>query len=78
MSTPEHPDHRAGIIAGLSAYTVWGLLTIYWKQLHEFDAFELIGWRVCAASVLMRWMTMRRTYGPACLSTPRRCSSTSA
>ncbi|MCB0980086.1 MAG: EamA family transporter RarD [Ilumatobacteraceae bacterium] len=53
MSTPEHPDHRAGIIAGLSAYTVWGLLTIYWKQLHEFDAFELIGWRVCAASVLM-------------------------
>ena len=45
----------------------WGLLTIYWKQLHDFDAFELIGWRITASTVLMaivltvgkRWMHLR-------------------
>ena len=47
---PEHLEQRAGIIAGATAYLVWGLLTIYWKQLRDFNAFELIGWRICAAS----------------------------
>ncbi|MCE9623673.1 MAG: EamA family transporter RarD [Actinomycetia bacterium] len=53
MHQPEHPEQRAGIIAGASAYLVWGLLTIYWKQLHHFNAFELIGWRISASAVLM-------------------------
>ncbi|MEY4338423.1 MAG: hypothetical protein RLZ14_273, partial [Actinomycetota bacterium] len=44
---------RAGIIAGVIAYVVWGLLTFYWKQLHRFNAFELIGWRVTASAVMM-------------------------
>ena len=51
-STP-HAEQRAGIIAGAAAYVVWGLLTIYWKQLGDFDAFELIGWRITAAAVVM-------------------------
>lgn len=46
-------ERRTGIIAGLTAYVVWGLLTIYWKQLHRFDAVELIGWRVSASAVVM-------------------------
>jgi chloramphenicol-sensitive protein RarD len=44
---------RAGIIAGIIAYVVWGLLTIYWKQLHRFNAFELIGWRITSSAVIM-------------------------
>ena len=48
-----HHEQRAGIIAGITAYVVWGLLTIYWKQLHRFDAFELIGWRISASAVVM-------------------------
>jgi chloramphenicol-sensitive protein RarD len=44
---------RAGIVAGLAAYTTWGLLTLFWKQLHRFDAFELIGWRICASAIIM-------------------------
>ena len=48
-----HAEQRAGIIAGAAAYVVWGLLTIYWKQLGDFDAFELIGWRITAAAVVM-------------------------
>lgn len=62
-----HHEQRAGIIAGITAYVVWGLLTIYWKQLHRFDAFELIGWRISASAVVMaivltatrRWAHLR-------------------
>ena len=49
----EHPEQARGVVAGLSAYAMWGLLTIYWKQLHRFDAFELIGWRITSAAVVM-------------------------
>lgn len=44
---------RSGLIAGLTAYLVWGALTVYWKQLTEFDAFELVGWRVMSSAVIM-------------------------
>lgn len=50
---PPHEQQRAGIIAGIAAYVTWGLLTIYWKQLHGFNAFELIGWRISASAILM-------------------------
>ena len=32
---------------------MWGLLTIYWKQLTDFNAVELIGWRIVSASLVM-------------------------
>ncbi len=48
-----HHEQRAGIIAGVTAYVVWGLLTLYWKQLGAFDAFELIGWRITASAAIM-------------------------
>jgi len=51
--TDAQQRQRAGIIAGLFAYVVWGLLTIYWKQLHRFNAFELIGWRITSSAVIM-------------------------
>ncbi|MDO8362807.1 MAG: EamA family transporter RarD [Actinomycetota bacterium] len=53
MSSGRHDEERNGIIAGITAYVVWGLLTVYWKQLREFDAFELIGWRITASAVVM-------------------------
>lgn len=37
------------MIAGVVAYVTWGLLTIYWKELHGFPPFELIGWRIMAS-----------------------------
>ena len=49
----EHPEARRGTLVGLVTYIVWGLLTVYWKQLHRFDAFELIGWRVSTSAVVM-------------------------
>ena len=51
--TEQHAEQRAGLIAGLAAYVIWGLLTIYWKQLRGFNAFELIGWRITAAAIIM-------------------------
>lgn len=42
-----------GLQAAIVAYTLWGLLTIYWKQLSGLDAFELIGWRVATAAAAM-------------------------
>ena len=60
----QHPEQRAGIIAGIAAYIVWGLLTIYWKQLHGFNAFELIGWRITAAAIVMAIvLTVTRHWG---------------
>jgi chloramphenicol-sensitive protein RarD len=59
-----------GVQAGVAAYVLWGLLTIYWKQLSAFDAIELIGWRVAMAAVVMmavvtirgRWPVLRTAF----------------
>ena len=60
----EHPEQRTGIIAGATAYVVWGLLTIFWKQLHHFNAFELIGWRISSSAALMTIaLTATRRWG---------------
>lgn len=64
---PEH-DVARGVRIGVAAYLIWGLLTIYWKQLAGFDAFELIAWRMVCAAVVMAvivtarhsWPTLRR------------------
>lgn len=37
----------------MSAYLLWGLLTVYWKQLTGFDAIEMIGWRITTATLFM-------------------------
>lgn len=53
-TAPPIPDQlRPGVVIGVAAYVIWGSLTVYWKQLHHFDAFEVIAWRVCSASVVM-------------------------
>lgn len=64
------PDVSRGVRAGVVAYLVWGLLTVYWKQLTMFDPIELIGWRVAMAAVVMagvitwhgRWPVMRAAF----------------
>ena len=43
---------------------MWGLLTIFWKQLRHFNAFELIGWRISASAALMTIaLTATRRWG---------------
>lgn len=44
---------RSGVAYGLGAYITWGLLTIYWKFLKQFNAVELIGWRIVTSSIIL-------------------------
>jgi chloramphenicol-sensitive protein RarD len=46
-------EERRGIALGLTAYLVWGFLTIYWKALHGLNAFQLIGARIISSFVLL-------------------------
>jgi chloramphenicol-sensitive protein RarD len=74
-SAPDSRDLGRGIRAGIAAYTAWGLLTIYWKQLAGFNAVELIGWRIVSASLIMavvvslrgRWPAMRDAFADRAL-----------
>jgi chloramphenicol-sensitive protein RarD len=69
-------SERDGIIAAVAAFSLWGMLTVYWKALEEFDAFELIAYRiVCSATVLAVLLTWRRDWRPLrlALATPRTC-----
>jgi len=66
----EDPRERIGLQAAVAAFTLWGLLTVYWKQLVEFDPVELIAWRVATAAVIMsavvtvagRWAPIRGAF----------------
>jgi chloramphenicol-sensitive protein RarD len=70
MDPTTRPAVPRGIQAGVAAYVLWGLLTIYWKQLSAFDAIELIGWRLVMAAVVMivvvtvrgRWPVLRTAF----------------
>ena len=44
---------QSAIALSLSGYFIWGALTLYWKELHGFDPFELIGWRVTSSVVVL-------------------------
>lgn len=63
-----------GIRAGLLAFLIWGFLVIYWKALSNFDAIELIGWRIIMMTIVMAIViSIRRGWSPvlAALRTPR-------
>lgn len=53
MSKDLRHDARSGVMTGLGAYLLWGVLTVYWKLLDDFDAFDLIGWRIVTAAALL-------------------------
>ena len=50
---------REGLALGIGAYLIWGLVTLFWKQLVDFEAGELIGWRISMSfltlTILMVW-----------------------
>jgi chloramphenicol-sensitive protein RarD len=63
LSASNRVSVARGVRLGFAAYLLWGFLTIYWKQLSAFDAFELIAWRmVCAGVVMAVVITFRRSW----------------
>ena len=79
--TQQLSSQQRGIVAGVTAYLIWGGLTLYWRHLEAFNAVELIGWRViCSAAIMAivlsvshRWkhlrpiLSDRRLLGSVCL-----------
>ena len=79
-STPTEPtshgtapstDDTSGVRIGIAAYLIWGLLTVYWKQLSAFSALELIGWRMVCAGVVMAVITTARSQWPTIVAALR-------
>ena len=62
---------RSGVRVAVAAYLIWGLLTVYWKQLDAFDAFELIGWRMLTAGIVMAVIVTVRGSSAKIISTMR-------
>lgn len=72
IASPVVADETSrGVRAAVAAYAIWGLLTIYWKELAGFDAFELIGWRIACAGVVMAGIVTLRGRWPALLAAGR-------
>ncbi len=63
-TTDSERSTARGVQVGFAAYLIWGMLTIYWKQLSAFDALELIGWRMVCAGVVMAAITTFRGMWP--------------
>lgn len=69
-----HPDAGRGALSAFAGYAFWGLVPLYWKQLQEIDAHELIAHRVVWSLVLVAAVVLsRRGLGEIvrALSTPR-------
>jgi chloramphenicol-sensitive protein RarD len=46
-------EQRRGLEAAVVAYVMWGLLTLYWKQIEDFRPVDLVGWRITTAALVM-------------------------
>ncbi len=42
-----------GILYGIAAYALWGLFPLYWKQLHDVSALQVIGHRIGWSFILL-------------------------
>ena len=64
------PDHRHGLIAGVTAFGLWGLLPIYWKAIHWLPPASVICVRVLfclpVLLVVLSWRGGMRALFSAC------------
>lgn len=44
---------RSGATVGISAYLIWGFLTLFWKLLGDFAPLEMIGFRITMSLVML-------------------------
>ena len=57
-----HEEMRKGVTLAFAAYSLWGLVTLYWKTVDQFNPFELISWRITTsfAALSITMIVMRR------------------
>lgn len=61
---PENNQKRMGLLAAVGAYTIWGFLPIFFKQIAHVPAFEIVAHRIVwAVPLLLVIMAYRRQLG---------------
>ena len=53
MMTTRAPQQTSGLIAGIAAFTTWGLVPVYWKLLRFVPASDILAHRFVWTSVFM-------------------------
>lgn len=51
---------RSGATVGISAYLIWGFLTLFWKLLGDFAPLEMIGFRVTMSLLMLGAFLLHR------------------
>ena len=76
--TADHARTRAGLLLGLGAYTLWGVLPLYFKLLTEVPPTEIVAHRILWSLIFLgglatlwhRWPAIRTAVGtPKVLAT---------
>jgi chloramphenicol-sensitive protein RarD len=58
------PRERGGFAAAVGAFTIWGVLPLYMKPLHELSALEIMAHRIVWSCLLVfAWLAWRREVG---------------
>jgi chloramphenicol-sensitive protein RarD len=61
-STNSH--QQAGVLAAASAFLIWGVVPLYWKQMHSISPFELIAHRsTWSLFFLLGVLALQRDFG---------------
>ena len=53
MTQKHHHDSRAGILLAAGAYTIWGIIPLYWRLLAAVPPFEIVIHRILWCAVFM-------------------------
>ena len=69
MTRTQQQDERFGVLIGLGAYLMWGLLPLYWPLLRPADAFEILGHRIIWSLVFVLLLVQLTHSWPAIKST---------
>jgi len=57
-------ERRLGVVLGITAYVLWGFLTVYWKALEGLSPYELIAARIVSSFVVLAVaLTVARRWG---------------
>lgn len=41
----QRAEHRTGLLLGIAAYSAWGIVPLYWRELHGVDPVEILACR---------------------------------
>jgi chloramphenicol-sensitive protein RarD len=64
QETPATPRQGGGLLAAIAAFTIWGVLPLYMRPLHELSALEIMAHRIVWSCLLVfAWLAWRHEVG---------------